>query len=139
MIILNTNVLSEPLKTNPDDRVLDWLASIPGRVGVTSVNVCEILVGVRRLTRGRRRDGLFEAIKHALTAHAGTVLAYHEAAARRYAQIHQDRRAAERPLSVEDGMIAAICLVHGATLATRNVKDFDELGITLIDPWSAKR
>ncbi|MGH8827041.1 MAG: VapC toxin family PIN domain ribonuclease, partial [Jiangellaceae bacterium] len=67
------------------------------------------------------------------------VLAYDEAAARRYAQMHEDRRAAGRPLSVEDGMIAAICRVHGAGLATRNVKEFDDLGVNLINPWSAKR
>lgn len=138
MIVLDTNVLSEPLKGLPDSGVLGWLESAPRDVAVTSVSVGELLTGVRRLPSGRRRDGLLSAIEHTLTAFAGRVLSYDEAGARAYAQMQETRRLAGVPLSVEDGMIAAICSTRAATLATRNVKDFEGLGLELINPWNAQ-
>ena len=136
MIVLDTNVLSEPLKQQPDEHVLVWLASLDEEAGVTSVSVGELLTGVRALPAGRRREGLLEAIEATLRTFAGSVLAYDEVAARHYARLQELRRAAGRPLAVEDGMIAAICTARGTTLATRNTTDFAGLGLDLIDPWS---
>jgi len=136
MIVLDTNVLSEPLKKQPDEHVLAWLASLEEEAGATSVSVGELLTGVRALPAGRRREGLLEAIESTLGTFAGSVLAYDEAAARHYAQLQESRRAAGRPLAVEDGMNAAICIARGTTLATRNTPDFAGLGLELIDPWS---
>jgi toxin FitB len=137
MIVLDTNVLSEPLKQQPDEHVLAWLSSLDEEAGVTSVSVGELLTGVRALPVGRRREGLLEAIESTLGTFAGSVLAYDESAARRYARLQELRRAAGRPpLAVEDGMIAAICAARGTTLATRNTADFVGLGLDLIDPWS---
>lgn len=133
MIVLDTNVLSEPLKVEPSERVLTWLESVDEALAVT---VGELLVGARRLPLGRRRDALLAAIDRALQAHGGDVLPYDERAARRFAEMQESRHAAGRPLSVEDGMIAAICARHSARLATRNIADFDDLGIDLIDPWA---
>ena len=137
MIVLDTNVLSEPLKQRPDERVLAWLASLDEEAGVTAISVGELLTGVRALPSGRRRAGLLEAIESTLGAFAGSVLAYDEAAARQYARLQESRRGAGRPLAVEDGMIAAICVARGATLATRNTSDFAGLGLKLVDPWAA--
>lgn len=137
MIVLDTSVLSEPLKPEPDQRVLNWLASVDEPLVVTAVTIGELLFGARRLPDGQRRRCLLAAIEQALEAHGGDVLSHDEQAARRYAEMQQRRRAAGRPLSVEDGMIAAICAQHGARLATRNTGDFDGLGIGLIDPWVA--
>jgi toxin FitB len=137
VIILDTNVLSEPLKSQPDSRVLGWLASAQGDVAVTSISVGELLTGVRRLPSGRRREGLLAAIEHTLTTFAGRVLPYDDAGARVYAHIQESRRLSGVPLSVEDGMIAAICSTRGAELATRNVQDFEGLGLELINPWHA--
>ncbi len=139
MIILDTNVLSEPLKSHPDAAVLNWMASQLGDVAVTSVSVGELLTGVRRLPYGKRRAGLLEAIEQTLTTYAGRVLPYDDASARRYAKMQEVQRKSGEPLSVEDGMIAAICATRGAELATRNVKDFEFLGLDLIDPWDAGR
>jgi predicted nucleic acid-binding protein len=137
MIVLDTNVLSEPLRLQPDERVLAWLATLEEETAMTSVGVGELLVGARALPEGRRRAGLLDAIEMTLQSFAGSVLAYDEASARHYARLQEVRRTAGRPLSVEDGMIAATCLAHGAALATRNTVDFAGLGLELIDPWAA--
>ena len=136
MIVLDTNVLSEPLKLRPDEHVLAWLGSLDEVAGVTSVSVGELLTGVRALPTGRRREGLLEAIESTLSTFAGAVLAYDEPAARHYARLQELRRAAGRPLAVEGGMIAAVCTARGATLATRNTTDFAGLDLDLIDPWA---
>jgi toxin FitB len=137
MIVLDTNVLSEPLKLRPDERVLAWLASLDEEAGVTAISVGELLTGVRALPVGRRREGLLEAIEATLRTFAASVLAYDEVAARDYARLQESRRGAGRPLAVEDGMIAAICVARGTRLATRNRSDFAGLGLDLVDPWSA--
>jgi len=138
MIVLDTNVLSEPLKQQPDPHVLAWLASADEEAGVTSISVGELLTGVRALPAGRRRAGLLDAIESTLRVFAGSVLPYDEAAARQYARLQEVRPAAGRPLAVEDGMIAAICIARGMRLATRNTSDFDGLSLELIDPWSPR-
>lgn len=135
MIILDTNVLSEPLRIRPESAVLTWLADVADDVALTSISVGEILTGVRLLPKGHRRDGLMVAIERNLTIYADQVLPYDEPAARIYATLQESRRAAGHPLSVEDGMIAAICQNRGARLATRNVKDFQGTGIEVINPW----
>ena len=136
MIVLDTNVLSEPLRSRPEPVVLAWLDQISDDVALTSVSVGEILTGVRLLPAGHRRDGLMAAIERTLTIYAEQVLPYDETAARTYALMQESRRASGHPLSVEDGMIAAICRSRGVNLATRNVRDFQDLGIDLINPWT---
>ena len=135
MIVIDTNVLSEPLRTRPEPRVLAWLSTVSGEVGFTSISVGEILTGVRRLPAGRRRDGLLAEVERSFGTYAALVLLYDEPAARTYAAMNESRRVAGHPLSVEDGMIAAICRSRGLALATRNTKDFHGLGLELIDPW----
>jgi toxin FitB len=139
MIALDTNVLSEPLKQQPDERVLDWLEGLDDEAVITSVTVGELLTGVRALPEGRRRADLLEAIELTLRTFAGSVLPYDDRAARQYAHLQETRRRAGRPLAVEDGMIAAICLTRGAALATRNTTDFDGLGLETVDPWTTVR
>ncbi len=136
MIVLDTNVLSEPLRARPDPNVLLWLEQTSEEVVLTAVAVGEILTGVRALPTGHRRDGLMTAVEQAFTIYADRVLPYDEPAARMYASLQESRRAAGRPLSAEDGMIAAICRSGRFRLATRNTKDFHGLGIELINPWT---
>nr|WP_221244007.1 type II toxin-antitoxin system VapC family toxin [Cryobacterium roopkundense] len=133
---MDTNVLSEPLRSRPDTAVLFWLGHVNEDLALTSITVGEILTGVRLLPPGHRRDGLMSAIEQTLALYREQVLPYDEHAARTYAALQESRRAAGHPLSVEDGMIAAICQTRGATLAMRNIKDFQGLGIDLIDPWT---
>lgn len=135
MIVIDTNVLSEPLRTRPEPRVLAWLSTVSGEVGLTSISIGEILTGVRRLPAGRRRDGLLAEVERSFGTYAALVMPYDEPAARTYAAMNESRRVAGHPLSVEDGMIAAICRSRGLALATRNTKDFHGLGLELVDPW----
>ena len=134
MIILDTNVLSEPMRPTPSGRVLRWMRAQTD-VAITSVSVAELLAGARRLPAGIRRERLIAAIEVTLTG--SRVLPFDESAARTYARMQEVRRTAGRALSVEDGMIAAITAVHGATLATRNTPDYEGLGVELVDPWTA--
>jgi predicted nucleic acid-binding protein len=86
------------------------------------------------LPQGKRRVSLIGAIEQVLLRWAVT-LPYDEAAARIYASMRERAKTQGRGLNVEDGMIAAICVVHGARLATRNVTDFDFLSIPIVNPW----
>ena len=135
MIVLDTNVLSETLRPSPDPSVLAWLDATGSDTSTTAVTVGEILVGVSLLPAGRRRSELSAAIEALVGAFTARVLAYDAGAAREYALVRSERRAAGHPISVEDAMIAAICRSNGAALATRNTKDFAGLSIPLIDPW----
>jgi predicted nucleic acid-binding protein len=135
VIVIDTNVLSEPLRPRPSPRVMSWLAGVDGEVFVTSITVGEILRGVRMLPDGRRRRELWSDVEALFSRFRHRVLDYDFSAAERFAQLYETQRKGGRTVSVEDGMIAAICLVHGARLATRNTRDFEELGLELVDPW----
>ena len=135
MIVADTNVLSEPLRSVPDPRVLAWLADQGGEIALTSITVGELLYGAQRLAPGRRRDQLLSAIDALVSASGDRLLAYDAAAARQYADVRARREAAGHSVSVEDTMIAAICLAGGHALATRNTRDFADAGIVLHDPW----
>ncbi|MDR1798642.1 MAG: PIN domain-containing protein, partial [Bifidobacteriaceae bacterium] len=107
MIILDTNVVSEPLKLRPDAGVLAWLSAQLDDLAVTTVTIGELLTGVEFLPLGQRRDVLTEAVERVLLTHA-LRLDYDERAARAYAVMQGTARQAGRGLAVEDGMIAAI-------------------------------
>ncbi len=136
MIVLDTNVVSEAVRANPSHTVMQWLEMRNEPFAITTVTIGELLTGVRLLPRGKRRDGLMTAIEQVLLRWAVN-LPYDEAAARIHAAMREQAQAHGRGLSVEDGMIAAICAAHGATLATRNVTDFDFLPIPIVNPWEA--
>lgn len=136
MIVADTNVLSEPLRQRPEQRVVRWLKDNQQHLAITAVTVAELRYGARQLPRGRRRTGLLEATDQ-LVADAGTrLLPFSAEAADAYGALRAARDQAGHRMSVEDLMIAATCLVHGAALATRNVRDFDGCGLTLVDPWA---
>jgi predicted nucleic acid-binding protein len=133
VIVLDTNVLSEPLRAAPSEIVVAWMGSQTD-VAVTAVSVAELLVGARRLPAGARRERLITDVEVILSG--ARVLSFDERAARVYARMQEARRAAGHALSVEDGMIAAIAAVHHAALATRNTTDFEGLDLDLINPWT---
>jgi len=137
MIVLDTNVLSELMRPEPEVRVLDWLGEQPvARVCTTSITQAEILHGILLLPRGKRRNALEVAARAMFDEDfAGRVLAFDSDAAPRYAAIARDRRRAGRPISHFDAQIAAIARVNKAPVATRNVADFEGCGVDVIDPW----
>lgn len=138
MIVLDTNVISEIFRPSPEPRVIEWLVSLTGDVAITSITLAELLAGVRSLPDGRRKDDLAQRIEQAVAPYRGSrsVLAFDADAAERYAEVLASREAAGAPVSTADAQIAAICLAHGATCATRNVKDFQHTGVELVDPWN---
>lgn len=137
MIVLDTNVLSELMRPEPNARVLSWLGEQPAvRVFTTSITQAEILHGILLLPSGKRRQAFEEAARAMFEEDfAGRVLAFGSAAALPYATIACDRRRAGRPISQFDAQIAAIATVNKASVATRNVSDFEGCGIEVIDPW----
>jgi toxin FitB len=138
MIVLDTNVLSEVLRPVPEQRVLDWLANqTRASLFTTTVTRSEILYGLRLLPAGGRRQSLWNAAEQIFNEDfAGRVLSFDNDAADAYASIAAARRSLGKPISQFDAMIAAVTHSRGATLATRNVKDFVECGIEIIDPWN---
>src|SRR5271165_1645813 len=138
MFVLDTNVLSEALRALPEPAVLDWLAHQPrASLFTTTVTRGEILYGFRLLSDGRRRRGLWDAaIKIFSDDFAGQVLSFDNDAADMYAEIAASRRIAGKPISQFDAMIVAMARSRGASLATRNVMDFEDCGVDVINPWT---
>jgi toxin FitB len=138
MIVLDTNVLSEILRPAPDSRVMAWLALQPrAALFTTTVTEAEILYGVRLLADGSRKEALSIAIEDISDKDfADRLLSFDSDAAAMYADIAASRRNSGRPISQFDAMIAAVTKSRGATLATRNVKDFVNCGVAIVDPWA---
>ena len=137
MIVLDTNVVSELLRPVPARQVEAWLSAQDGAmVYFTAVGEAELRHGVAILPAGRRRNTLSGAIEGILEEDfRDRVLPFDRAAARAYAAIAAERRAAGRPISQFDCQIAAIARAHEAAVATRNTGDYEGCGIDVIDPW----
>jgi predicted nucleic acid-binding protein len=136
MIILDTNVVSELMRPEPAPAVLAWLRQqTGGSLYTTAVTVAEIRYGIARLPEGRRREALHQAASEIFAAFPGQVLSFDLAAASTYADVVTGRESIGNPIDGFDAQIAAICRSRAATLATRNTKDFDDTGITLVNPW----
>lgn len=140
MIVLDTNVLSELMKPQPDLRVFEWVRAKPrAALYTTSVVQAEVLAGIGMLPKGRRREALRAAADELFrTDFAGRVLPFDQAAARTYAAIVEERRDAGRPLEGFDGLIAAAARSAGYAVATRNVADFDGCGVEVVNPWGTE-
>ena len=139
MIVLDTNVVSELLRPSPDPVVETWVAGHPA-VGLyfSAVGEAELRYGVAILPAGRRRDALASAIETILREDFDErILPFDSGAARAFATIAAARRAAGRTASPSDFQIAAIARSRGMAVATRNIRDFDNMGIELFDPWSS--
>lgn len=139
MIILDTNVVSEPLKPAPDAAVLAWLdAQSPATLCLTSITLAELLAGVAALPAGRRRNKLAQALsEQVLPLFEARVLAFDAQAAHAFGRVQAGAKAAGNAIGFADAAIAAIAAAHGFALATRNVRDFNGTGVQIIDPWAA--
>ena len=137
MIVLDTNVLSELMRANPAPGVVRWIGAQPAAsLFTTSITQAEILHGVMSLPAGRRRSTLEGAAEAMFREEfAGRVLPFGADAAPHYARIAAERQRAGRPISHFDAQIAAIARSAGASVATRNVADFELCGVKVIDPW----
>jgi len=136
VIILDTNVISELMRPEPDHNVLAWSRSHAGReLCTTAITVAEIHYGIERLPATRRKTVLMAAARDVFAAFDWQVLSFDRAAALNYATLVAERDRTGRPINGFDAQIAAICRSRQATLATRNVPDFQSTGVSLLDPW----
>ncbi len=137
MVVIDTNVVSELMRAEPSAEVLDWMDDRqPRELYVTAVTEAEVRTGIALLPEGRRRRGLAEACERAFgSLFAGRVLPFDSDAARAYAEIAAVRRVLGRPVSFADGQIAAIARSRRMAVATRNIRDFQDMGIGVLDPW----
>jgi toxin FitB len=139
LIVIDTNVVSEMMRDKPDSRVAAWLDEQKSEeLWLTSINTAELLFGVARLPSGARKTQLESALVSTLKEDfSGRVLSFDADAAAVFAKIAADREASGKVSSIADTQIAAICMLHGAALATRNVRHFEGIGLSLINPWAA--
>ncbi len=138
MIILDTNVASELMKSSPAPAVRAWVHARRGHeLYMTSITLAEISYGIERLPLGGRRDLLKATADDVFAGFEDQILPFDVAAAKRYPIIVTRRDRAGLPIDGFDAQIASICQAHDATLATRNLKDFQDTGIDVIDPWQA--
>ena len=137
MILLDTNVISELMRPEPAQAVLDWFGRHDAAdLFISAVTEAELRTGVAILPEGQRRERLQLAIDAMIDQDfQGRVLPFDTIAARPYAEIAAQRRAAGRPIAEADCQIAAIARAADAPVATRNGKDFIGCGIGLINPW----
>lgn len=138
MIVLDTNVISELLRPEPEPRVVAWLESLTDDVAITAVTLAELLAGLRRMPDGKRKDELSRGVEVAIRPYrdTGAIIAFDAAAAPRYADILAMRESEGLPIATGDAQIAAICRSRDAVCATRNTKDFIHTGVALVNPWT---
>jgi predicted nucleic acid-binding protein len=143
VIVLDTNVVSELMRPVGDDAVITWVReSDPSELATTAITVAEIEYGLARLPDGARTEALRKAAASLWVTFAATILPFDSAAAHHYGQLMADRERAGRPtgsFDVQIAAIAAIAKAHQAHVATRNIADFRDMGITLVDPWQLDR
>lgn len=137
MIIIDTNVVSEVMRFQCDCGVLAWFGNQDcASLFITSITEAELRYGVETLPGGRRKEQLHDALSGMLLENfAGRILPFDTAGAIAYAAIVAKRQKAGRPIGRFDALIAAIAKSRGASVATRNVADFEQCGIDVIDPW----
>lgn len=136
MTVLDTNVVSELMHPTPDAAVRSWVRQQPPHSLVTTaITVAEVRFGIARLPAGQRRERLSLAAAEVFLAFAERVWPFDVAAAGQYADIVAARESLGRPIDGFDAQIAAVCRARGASLATRNVRDFQDLSLQVVDPW----
>jgi hypothetical protein len=138
LILLDTNIISEVMRTAPDPRVICWLnGADAGILHVSTISIAEILYRLDLLPAGRRRVGMEEQVEaFLLKGFSQRIISFDEGAARHYGPLMADRRRAGRPMAAPDGQIAAIARSRAMALATRNIRDFEACGLALINPWA---
>jgi toxin FitB len=135
VIVLDTNVISEAMRgPRADAGVRRWILALPNRPVTTVINRAELLGGIAVLPPGHRRDSLRQAAQVALTGLA-VCLPLTTGCAEHYADVIANRRRLGRPIGGMDALVAAIVRESGGRLATRDTKDFEGLGLDLVNPW----
>jgi len=137
MIILDTNVISEPLRRDPESHVVEWMdAQALETLYLSAITVAELRFGMASLPTGKRRDSLQESLeKQILPLFAGRVLPFDLRASQAYGERMAGARAQGQAIGTADGYIAATAAAHGMMVATRDVSPFEAAGVGVINPW----
>ncbi len=138
MILLDTNVVSELMRPKPAQEVLQWIAAQPlEQLYIASLTVAEIRRGLALLPEGARRQTLEAAFDHFLEQGFGRrVLPFSQSTAAVYAPIYAQRTHAGLGIGELDLLLAAIAAENSARIATRNVSDFEQTGVKVVNPWT---
>ena len=137
MILVDTNVISEPLRKAPEARVIAWMDAQPlETLYLSAITIAELRFGVASLPAGKRRDGLHESLeRQVLPLFTNRVLSFDLAASQAYAELMAKARFAGLAIGVSDGYIAATATAHGMRVATRDTAPFEAAGVLVINPW----
>ena len=135
--LVDTKVLSELMRPEPDRRVTRWVDRHGGECGLPTVVIFELRYGVVRLPAGRRSDELIGALERIVSRFGPRIVAFDRASAEMAADLRAQSHREGRPMAAMDAQIAAIAGIYGLTLATRNAGDFARTGIDLVDPWDS--
>jgi len=136
MIVLDTNVLSEPLKMRPEPKVLAWLdAQAAETLYMSTISYAELRFGVLKMPDGKRKDELAAQIERVLELFKDRMLEFNVKAAEQLAQIGARCKKIDKPATAPDAYIAAIAAANGFSVATRNVDHFKHTGVPVINPW----
>jgi predicted nucleic acid-binding protein len=139
VIILDTNVVSEPMKPKANPAVRDWLdQQVAETLYLTAISLSELLLGVELLPDGKRKEWLAEALNELICELFGSrILPFDHKAAAVYAPVIRRARTNGQAISVADGQIAAIATLHGLPVATRDTAPYSAAGVPVINPWKA--
>ena len=136
MIILDTNVVSEAMRPEPNPGVRAWLnRQVAETLYLSSITLAELLFGIRTLPAGRRKDMLDQTLGGLLELFGDRVLPFDTEAARRYADLAVAARSSGRGFPTPDGYIAAIAASRGFIVASRDTSPYEAVGVAVIDPW----
>lgn len=137
MTILDTNVVSELMRPAPNATVIRWMATQTSEdLHITSVTMGEVLYGIELLPSGKRQESLRAGAERLFrVVFADRVLNFEASAAREFSTIASTRKKRGRPISELDAQIAAIARVHGAVVATRDIRGFEGCGVRVVNPW----
>lgn len=138
MIVLDTKVISEPMRSRPDAAVVAWLnGQSDTALFTTSVTVMELRVGLERLPEGKRKADLWEVLDFTLSRLVGPrILPFDVPAATEAARIAAAAEAAGTPIGQADAQIAAVARSHGFAIATRDTAPFQTAGLAVVNPWT---
>ena len=135
MIFGDTNVVSETLRKSPDIAVISWLTRHDAELAPPTVMIAEIALGISKIRPDQRAERLEEGLSEWRRRFADRIYGLTEAAALAYGELMGAASRGGRPMAAPDGMIAAITLVNGGRLASRNLKDFVATGVEVVSPW----
>lgn len=137
MILVDTNVISEPLRKTPDPRVVAWIDAQPVEtLYLSAITIAELRFGIAALPSGKRRDQLHANVEaRVLPLFAGRVLVFDLPASQAYAELMAGARAAGFGIGAADGYIAATAASNAMSVATRDTSPFEALGVPVINPW----